>query len=49
MDRLLAAIVDDDRRRLNELLKADGSLATCLTEWAVAVSRRIMFCDRPSR
>jgi len=29
MDRLLAAIVDDDRRRVKELLKLDNRLATC--------------------
>jgi hypothetical protein len=29
MDRLLAAIVDDDRPKVKKLLKVDGGLATC--------------------
>jgi hypothetical protein len=34
MDYLLAAIVDDDRRRVKELLKLDGALATGLVNEA---------------
>src|SRR5262249_49082248 len=34
MDRLLAAIVDDDRRKVKKLLVLDGGLATCLIDEA---------------
>src|SRR5215475_1158510 len=34
MDRLLSAIIDDDRTKVKELLKADRGLATCLIQEA---------------
>jgi hypothetical protein len=41
MDNLLAAIVDDDRRRVQELLAVDTSLATRVTDHARLYQSRI--------
>jgi hypothetical protein len=41
MDNLFAAIVDDDRRRVQELLKLDGGLATRLIDQARLYASKI--------
>src|SRR4051794_32806464 len=41
MDRLLAAIVEDDRPKVKELLTADRGLATCLIKEAKLYQSKI--------